>query len=156
MNTIAIANFWQEFLKLHPECTQKELPPAYYFCDNEKDANECLDLVLQDIKQATATSLWWYHKHKEALPKVGDKHIITDWEGNPKAVIEITKIEQVPYNQITPEFAAIEGEGDKSLSYWKHVHKDYYTRELEPYGEPFSEDMVIVCEYFKTIYKNYV
>ena len=156
MNTTAVIEFWQAFLKAFPECTNRELPPFYYFCDNKKDANECLDLVLQDIKQATATSLWWYEKHNEALPKVGDKHIITDWDGNPKAVIEITKVEQVPFNQITPEFAAIEGEGDKSLAYWKRVHQAYFTREMKPYGEHFSEDMVIVCEYFKTVYKNYV
>lgn len=154
MNSEVVKIFWQTFLQAHPECESKELPPAYYFCDNKKDAIECLDLVLQNVKQATATSLWWYEKHKEALPKVGDKHIITDWDGNPKAVIEITKVEQVPYNQITPEFAAIEGEGDKSLAYWKRVHQAYYTREMEPYGERFSEDMVIVCEYFKTVYKN--
>ncbi len=77
---------------------------------------------------------------------------MTDWNGNAKAIIETLKIEQVPFNKITEEFAATEGEGDKSLKYWKKVHQAYYEREMAYYPEKFNEDMIIVCEYFKKIY----
>ncbi len=130
----------------------EEIPPHFYFCDNEYDANECAELVIKGIKQATATSLWWYEKNDKSLPNVGDKYIITDWQGEARAIIEITKISLTPYNEITSEFAEIEGEGDKSLEYWRRVHRDYYIREMEPHGEKFREDMLLVCEYFKTIY----
>lgn len=130
----------------------KKEPISFYFCDNEKDANECAELVIRGIKQATATSLWWYEKNNESLPKEGDRYIITDWNGNAKAIIETTKVAPTLYSEITAEFAMIEGEGDKSLEYWKEVHQAYYTREMEPYGEIFTEDMIIICEYFKTIY----
>ncbi len=109
-------------------------------------------MVVQGIKQATATSLWWFEKNNENLPEVGNQYIVTDWNGNAKAIIETTKIFPTPFDKITPEFAEIEGEGDKSLEYWKRVHKAYYTREMEPYGEAFDENMIIVCEYFKLIY----
>jgi uncharacterized protein YhfF len=108
--------------------------------------------VSRNIKRATATSLWWFEKNDQPLPKTGDQAIVTDWYGTPKAVIETIKIEPTPYNEITPEFAEAEGEGDKSLEYWKRVHKAYYQREMEPHGENFQEDMLIICEYFKTIY----
>lgn len=147
-----LEKFWMEFLKLNPDNDKKQLPESFYFCDNEKDANECADLVINKIKRATATSLWWFEKNNQPLPKVGDQAIITDWNGNPKAVIESIKIEPTPYNEITPEFAEIEGEGDKSLEYWKKVHKAYYQREMEPYGEKFDENMIIICEHFETIY----
>lgn len=94
----------------------------------------------------------WFEKNEEALPIIGQQYIVTDWAGKACAVIETTKVEQVPYNQITPEFAATEGEGDKSLKYWKEVHEAYYRREMESMGASFSEDMIIVCEYFKTIF----
>lgn len=149
---LSVTQLWDEFLEQHPNNPQKGLPLSFYFCDNKKDADECADLVVKGIKQATATSLWWFKKNKEALPKIGDQYIITNWDGKAKAVIEVTKIEQTPYNKITPEFAKTEGEGDKSLTYWKKVHKAYYSREMEPYNEKFSEDMIIICEYFKTIY----
>jgi len=147
-----IEKFWMEFLKLNPDNEKKQLPESFYFCDNEKDANECADLVINKIKRATATSLWWFEKNNQPLPKMGEQAIITDWNGNPKAVIETIKIKPTPYNEITPEFAEIEGEGDKSLEYWKKVHKAYYQREMEPHGEKFDENMIIICEHFETIY----
>lgn len=147
-------SLWDEFLKENPTNKVKKEPISFYFCDNEKDANECAELVVKGIKRATATSLWWYEKNNEILPNVGDLHIVTDWNGNARAVIEIIKISQIPYNEITAEFAEIEGEGDKSLEYWKRVHKSYYTREMEPYGEKFNENMTIIFEQFKVIYRK--
>lgn len=151
-NDNPIETFWNNFLNKNPDNDRKEVPVSFYFCDNEKDANECAELVEKGIKQATATSLWWYEKNNEPLPKVGDQYIVTDWNGNPKAIIETTKTKPTPYNKITPEFAESEGEGDKSLEYWNLVHRAYYSREMEPYNEKFNENMIIVCEYFKTIY----
>ena len=148
----SVESLWKTFLKENPENKLTNEPISFYFCDNEKDANECAELVVKGIKQATATSLWWYEKNNERLPKVGDQYIITDWSGKAKAIIETTIITLTPYNEITTEFARFEGEGDKSLEYWKKVHLAYYTREMEPYGEKFTEDMIIICEHFKTIY----
>lgn len=126
---------------------------SFYFCDNEKDANECADLVVQNIKRATASSLWWYELNNEALPKPGDQTIVTNWDGIALCVIEVEKVEITPFNQITPEFAETEGEGDKSLAYWKKVHWDYYHRELADSKYSPTQDMQIVCEYFKVVYK---
>lgn len=151
-NYKSVEKIWMDFLSNNPGNTIKETPLSFYFCDNQKDADECAELVVQGIKQATASSVWWYEKYKEPFPKVGDQFIITDWNGNAKAIIETTKIELVPYKDITEAFAETEGEGNKSLSYWKKVHEAYYKREMEPHGAAFNEEMIIVCEYFKTIY----
>lgn len=126
---------------------------SFYFCDNEKDANECGQLVLQREKRATATSLWWYEINNEPLPKVGDNYIVTDWQGRALCVIEVDKVNITPFNEITSEFAAIEGEGDKSLEYWKEVHWDYYHRELA--GSEFKphKGMLIVCEHFHVVFQ---
>lgn len=151
-NKQSVKNLWNNFVQENPENKIKETPISFYFCDNKKDADDCAELVVNGIKRATATSLWWFEINSEPLPEVGDQYVVTDWNGNAKAVIETTKIDKVPYNEITSEFAAIEGEGDKSLEYWKSVHKAYYKREMEPHGVKFDENMIIVCEYFKTIY----
>jgi len=133
--------------------TPKKILESFYFCDNQKDADECAELVLQGIKRATASSLWWYELNNEKLPKPGYCYIVTNWEGEALCVIEIEKVEITKFNQITAEFAEIEGEGDKSLDYWKKVHWDYYHRELANSEFTPSQDMEIVCEYFKVIYK---
>jgi len=149
-----IEKFWNRFLGSNSDFSTKAIPPSYYFCDNKKDADECADLVVKDIKKATATSLWYFQKHNESLPKVGDLAIVTDWKGNPKAIIKTTKIEHVAFNHITAEFAEIEGEGDKSLRYWKKVHQAYYEREMETYSDEFDENMIIVCEHFRRIHSE--
>lgn len=151
-NYSSVETLWNDFITQNPNNTIKEIPVSFYFCDNKKDADECAELVVKGIKQATATSLWWYKKNNEQLPEIGNQYIVTDWEGNAKAIIEVTKIEKVPYNKVTAEFAQAEGEGDKSLRYWKEVHEAYYSREMKPYGEEFNENMIIVCEHFKTIF----
>jgi uncharacterized protein YhfF len=48
----------------------------------------------------------------------------------------------------------MEGEGDGSLEYWKQVHWEYYTQELEPFGKVPRESMIVVCEEFETIYER--
>ncbi|WP_405198427.1 ASCH domain-containing protein [Christiangramia sp. LLG6405-1] len=149
-----IEKFWNRFVSSNPDYCSKAIPQSYYFCDNKKDADECADLVVKDIKKATATSLWWFQQHNEILPKVGDLAIVTDWKGNPKAIIKTTKIEHVAFNQITAEFAEIEGEGDKSLKYWQEVHQAYYEREMETYSDEFDENMIIACEHFRRIYSE--
>lgn len=153
-NDASVEILWDDFLSKQKTNTRKETPISFYFCDNQKDADACAALVHKGIKQATATSLWWYEKNNEPLPKVGDLSVVTDWEGNAQAVIETTKVEKVSFDNITAEFAKIEGEGDGSLAYWKKVHEAYYRREMEPFGDTFDKKMIVVCEYFKTIHSK--
>lgn len=40
-----IDSFWKEFQNKIPEYSGLKTPQSYYFCDNEKDANECAELV---------------------------------------------------------------------------------------------------------------
>jgi len=126
--------------------------PAWYFCDNEIDANDCANLVLQNIKTATTTSLYWFEHNNEALPTAGDLNIFTDWQGNPLGIIETTHVAIIPYNEITAQYAALEGEGDKSLAYWQKVHWAYYQRELAGTDFSRSETMPLVCEQFKRVF----
>ena len=122
-NAERIENYWKRFLEHHPEYSgAAEIPKSFYFCDNEKDANECADLVVKSIKRATATSLRYFEKHKEKSPKVEDLYIITDWSGNPQPLVKVKKVEVLQFQEITAEHAYIEGEGDKSLDYWRKVH----------------------------------
>ncbi len=151
---ISVTKLWKEFIKVNSQYANQEAPESYCFCDNEVDANVCAQLVVKNIKQATAGSLWWYEYSNEPLSNIGDLFIITNWNGIAKAIIQVSKIEKTPYNQISTEFARIEGEGDKSLVYWKKVHWAYFTREMLPYNLKPTEDMIIVCEYFETVWTN--
>lgn len=149
MNTITA--YWQAFQKRNPAFAALPEPQSFYYCDNKKDADECAELVVSKIKQATSPSLWWFEKHNEPLPRVGDLAIVTNWERIPKAIVRTTKVEVLRFKDVTEAYAFIEGEGDRSLDYWKAVHWDYYANEMKPFGEFPAEDMKVVCEYFETI-----
>lgn len=148
----SIESYWKKFQDSNPEYLSIKQPQSFYFCDKEEDANECAELVVKKIKQATSPSVWWFKKNKESFPKVGDIAIVTNWYGEPKAIIKTTKVEIVKFKDISSEYAFTEGEGDRSLDYWKIVHWNYYKGEMEEFGESPDEEMGIVCEYFVTIW----
>ena len=60
---------------------------------------------------------------------------------------------------MSKEHAFKEGEGDRSLEYWREVHKKFFRECLEEYGLEFSENMnknniniwdeIYPCEIFK-------
>lgn len=58
----------------------------------------------------------------------------------------------VQIREVGATFAAIEGEEDGSLSFWRDAHRQYFTRECIRIGRRFSEDMPVACERFRVVY----
>jgi len=128
---------------------------SWHFADNKEAADELLQLVLKGEKRATASLYLVYQFIEEPLPRVGDFSVVTDWEGWAGCIIEVTRVEIVPFNKVSAEFACKEGEGDKSLSYWRRVHRDFFSRDLEQTaGQKFQEDMLVVCEEFEVVFQD--
>ena len=59
-----------------------------------------------------------------------------------------------PFEQVTAAFAAIEGEGDGSLEYWRRAHWAYFGRECARVGREPSLAMPVACERFQVIYRT--
>jgi len=154
MNNTSAQKLWEEFLDTHTEFADKKLPQIGYYGDNEEDANILANLVTKDIKRATSHSLLGLQLREETMPKIGDFFIVTDWKGDAKCLVQTTSVKMLPYFSIHTEHARLEGEGDKSLEYWKKVHWDYYTRELEPFKRVPRDSMIIVFERFELMLKR--
>lgn len=123
------------------------------FGDSEQLADELAALVLSGVKRATAGSVWSYEAEGKRLPAPGDLSIVTNWAGQPLCVIETSSVVVLPFNQVSAEFAAIEGEGDGSLEFWRKTHRDYFERECHAAGKVFTEDVLISCEQFRVVYQ---
>ena len=152
----SVSELWRAYLSSmgdSPETTSKQFE-VWHFGDNEKDANELADLANSGIKRATSQSLWRLEYDRTRLPEAGDLHIVTNWVGEARCLIQTKHITLVPFNQVGPEYAAMEGEGDKLLEYWRKVHWDYYHRELKEIGKSPTLDMLIVCERFEVVYSR--
>ena len=121
-----------------------------HFERTEKAANYLLKLVLAGKKKATSSSLWAYEIEGEAVPKVGDRCVITYWDGTPGCIIETTNVRIIPYADMTYEIARLEGEDD-TLASWQKTHQHFFTEEGKELGYTFSENMPVVFEEFKVI-----
>jgi uncharacterized protein YhfF len=126
---------------------------VWYFGDNETDADSLVELVLTGTKRATASALWAYESDGERIPQSGDFAVVTNWAGIARCVIRTTEVTVVPYNEVTEAFAAVEGEGDQSLKYWRDVHWPYFTREMARIGRDLTEEMPVVCHQFALAYR---
>jgi len=145
--------FWSDFAKLMSGAVDERFYEAFFFGDNEKLANELAELVLRGVKRATAESMWAYEDKGKRLPKPGDLSIVTNWAGQPLCVIETQSVEVVAFREVTADFAATEGEGDGSLSYWQEEHRRFFTRDCARAGRQFAEDMPVSCERFRVVYQ---
>lgn len=152
MKNASARNMWGDYLDAHIEHAFVDTPKVLHFRDNEKDANECAKLVKKGIKRATSPSLLGIQYRKEALPKIGDFIIVTDWEGNAQCIVRTTSVQLKPYFSIDEAYARLEGEGDQSLAYWKRVHWDYYTKELAAFDRVPRDSMIVVCQYFEKVF----
>lgn len=142
--------FWKDYKEKSGEINEKY--SAWYFCDNEKDAEELAQLVMEGKKRATASGAWVFEYENSDIPKAGDISIITDFHGEPKCIIRTARVDVVPFGEVSAEFAACEGEGDSSLRFWREAHTRFFTRECARIGKEFSETMPVVCERFEVVY----
>jgi len=150
------AEMWQTFLESRgetPETTSKSYT-SWYFGDSEEMASDLADLVLAGTKRATAGALEIYELEGEDLPMAGDYSVITDFQNGARCVIRTTSVEIVPFREVTADFAAIEGEGDGSLDYWRSVHWDFFEREFKSFGLRPTEGLLVVCEVFVVIFPS--
>jgi len=126
-------------------------PPAWAFGATPEQAEELVGLVLAGTKTATAGALWDYEHEDETLPRVGDLAIILDGAEHPRALIEITQVDVVPFDAVDAEHARLEGEGDLSLEHWRTVHERFFT-DHATHDRGFSAAMPVVVERFRVLY----
>lgn len=148
----AIRPFWAQYAAVAGEEVSARFYEAFHFDANEASANDLAALVMAGTKRATASLGWSFESSGKPLPKRGDLSVMTDWRGNPLCVIETIQVDIVPYDEVTAEFAATEGEGDKSLAHWREAHWAYLGRECARIGRAPDQRMPVVCERFEVVY----
>lgn len=143
---------WKEFIAKFP-CYKDEIYESW--CYGGNDPNLLAQLTIDGIKTSTASAYPFYEYEKCDLPKVGEFSIILNKSNEALCVIKTTDVTIVPFLKVTKEHAFNEGEGDRSLEYWREVHKNVFSAELAEIGKSFFDDMLVVCEKFEVLYKLY-
>ena len=110
------------------------------------------DLVLRGEKTATASAYDLYALEAESLPQEGTFDVSLDSQNQAVCIVEITKVSVQPFNQVSAQHAFKEGEGDKSLAYWRQVHEDCFAEWLREAGLTFTPESKVVLEEFRKVY----
>lgn len=109
---------------------------------------ELTALVLAGTKQATAGLLALdYEADGEEIDRVGERQVLIDSADQPVAILEVTRVEVHPFDQVPYEFAAAEGEGFTSVDHWQSGHRAFYA-EL---GHQVRADEPVVCAWFRVV-----
>jgi uncharacterized protein YhfF len=114
---------------------------AFAFGDGPELADELLGLVIRGIKTATCST-----EDEPNTSTPGERWIVLDGRGAPRCVIESTEVSYRRFDEVDANFAFEEGEGDRSLDYWRKAHRAYFARQGK-----FSEDMMLMCERFRLV-----
>lgn len=132
------------------------LPPGNVRVDQYGDSPELsrslLALIRSGQKRA-GTGLLWSHEHEgEPLPQVGDIEIVLTHDHQLSIITRVTQVEVLPYREVSAEYAAIEGEGDGSLDFWRKAHWAYFSRACASIGKLPTEEMLVVCGVFEVLH----
>jgi uncharacterized protein YhfF len=144
---------WKKYISSNSEEADKNYN-VFYFGDNRETANKLADLVMQGIKTATSSCLYSYRVENKQVPKKDDLNIVTDFKGSAMCIIKDTRVSLVKYNQVSAKMAELEGEGDKTLRYWRSVHEPMLKEECNKINKQFNDSTPVVFEEFIVVYKK--
>ena len=125
-------------------CSEDRTSPAleqFSFGDSPELAEELANLVLAGRKTATC-----WAASDGPITSVGKRMVMLDGAGVARAILETVELVQRRFNEIDEAFAFDEGEGDRTLDYWKMAHQRYFERR-----GTFSPDMLLYCERFRVV-----
>jgi len=146
--------FFNRYLRdTHQDPEEAVYSGQLYFEDTGVTGITQLDLVLSEQKTAIFTPLESFEINREPMPVDGEVYIVEDSQERPRAIIEITDVKVIPFNEITPELALRDGE-DESFEDWKDKQTEFFKEEAEICGFKFSPSMPVVCEIFQVVYRK--
>jgi uncharacterized protein YhfF len=114
---------------------------SFAFGDGPRLADELLELVMNGVKTATCST-----EDEPNTSTPGECWIVLDGQGTPRCVIKTLEVTYRRFGEVDAAFAYEEGEGDRSLRYWRDAHRSYFGRQGK-----FSEDMMLMCERFRLV-----
>lgn len=138
--------FKQAFLLRHPE-----LAPLDAWSYGGPSADRLALLTRSGVKTATASAYPLYAAEGETVPKEGDVSLILYDTGAACCAVRTTDVEMVPFRDVTRMHAYLEGEGDRTLAYWRVTHHLFFRRALEQHGLTFDEALPVLCERFEVL-----
>ena len=111
---------------------------VWSFGDRPEMASQLAHLVACGTKRATMGWVDAAERDGTPLAYEGGVSVVTDAFGYPRLVLRTTGVRVVPFDAVTADDAAAEGEGDLTYADWREGHIAYFTREAAKLGLAFD------------------
>jgi uncharacterized protein YhfF len=142
----AIAAMWSEYAAA-TGATGPYLSWGFADGSNPELMTELGLLVRDGPKRATAGREVDYDA-TEPIPSPGDHHVVHDGGGRPICIVRTTSVEIRPFGLVDEQMAWDEGEGDRTLAWWRAAHLRYFASV----GTPIDDDTPLVLERFAKVW----
>lgn len=140
MENSKVGEYWQKFKSENNINSNRYEAWQYGF-----DADLLGELVLEGKKTATAGALKSYQFENVDIPRLGQYNIVLDFKNQLLCIIRTTKVEIIPFLEVSSEQAYKEGENDRTLESWRNGYKRFFINEFREYNIEFSEDIEFSC-----------
>ena len=140
------AAFWAEFAAAAGVAAPYEVGA---FAETRPELATELALLVRDGPKRATTGVWAeYEAEGEPLPQPGAYWVVLDGERSPVCIVRTTRVELRRFGEVDEQFAWDEGEGDRSLAYWREAHIGY----LASVGITIDDDTLVVLEWFELVW----
>ncbi|RKF20084.1 ASCH domain-containing protein [Alginatibacterium sediminis] len=146
--------FLNTYLDSLSESEREAIPQliAEHFCNDEYNANICAELILLGQKQATCSLKAGFDIDNEALPQVGGLTVVLNWAQQPICIVKLVDVTLCAFDNVSPDFAFAEGEGDRSYEWWREAHERFFQAHAQDLGIDFTGQSELVLERFVKVF----
>lgn len=140
--------YWEDFMRRNN--INHANFDTWAFSDRPNSSDMLAEMVVKG--QKTAYSSWFdFYDADQVVPTAGDYRMVLKQNGDPACIIQLKVVEIVPFKWVSSEHAFLEGEGNRSLKYWRQLHKQLFRKQAKIHGKTFSLESPCICELFEVI-----
>ena len=144
--------YWEKFLKEKGLDQEAKYAGVFGFEAKGFGGTERTAAILAGKKTAAFFSYASFAIDNEIFPVTDEHYIVLGAAGSPLCVIKTTGVQILPYDQVTWEMAAKEGE-DSSIEEWREKTRENLEEEGQIVGFEFSPDIKLVYMEFELVYR---
>jgi uncharacterized protein YhfF len=105
--------------------------------------------ILAGDKTLTSSPFWDYPDGR--IPFAGALSVLLDGGRRPRAIVETTRVEVMPFSAVTDDLARAYGEGFLTAAAWREEIGAWYRDGAARHGAPFTEETPIIWEWFAVV-----
>lgn len=147
-------SFWNDYLAALPSKSRPKNPFVYAgYAGGRKNTDALIRLYRAGKKTAGSGLVKDYETAGDPLPKPGNFWILLDSAGRPQFLLRTLRTEINLFGRIPKSVAMAEGEGDRSVVYWKKVHGRFFSPFLKDWGVDDIAKAEVITEHFEIVHR---